>query len=112
MLVRRQNEVSTCALLVVHVTPMSWQGFLLTCALMNLPIPGQNLNQLALDKLITASAFVSDMPMPLAASEVRQRPDTQPSNIPGAFRCDVSFDASWYKRGHYSNQGFGAAIDS
>ena len=24
----------------------------------------------------------------------------------------MSFDASWHRRGHYSNQGFGAAIDS
>ena len=33
------------------------------------------------------------------------------SNIPGAFKCDVSFDATWHRRGHYSNQCFGATID-
>ena len=26
--------------------------------------------------------------------------------------CAVSFDASWHRRGHFSNQGFAAAIDS
>ena len=34
-------------------------------------------------------------------------------NSPSRLReCAVSFDASWHRRGHYSNQGFGAAIDT
>ena len=47
-----------------------------------------------------------------AAQEVRNRVDSEPANIDGVVRCDVSFDASWLRRGHYSNQGLGAAIDS
>ena len=50
--------------------------------------------------------------MDIAASEVRNRTGTEPSVIDGAKRCHVSYDASWHRRGHYSNQGFGAAIDS
>ena len=49
--------------------------------------------------------------MSLAAAEVRCRDNVVPSNIPGAFKCDVSFDATLHRRGDYSNQGFGAAID-
>ena len=33
--------------------------------------------------------------------------------IPSGLRkCAISFDASWHSRGHYSNQGFAAAIDT
>ena len=45
--------------------------------------------------------------MSLAAAQVRARETSLESNIPGAFKCDPT----WHKRGHYSNQGFGAAID-
>ena len=43
----------------------------------------KNLNQHALDELITTSTSVTDWSMSLAASDVRQRSDTQQSNIPG-----------------------------
>ena len=55
---------------------------------------------------------VASRAMDLAAAEVRTRQDSEPSLIAGAKRCHVSYDASWHRRGHYSNQGFGAAIDS
>ena len=32
------------------------------------------------------------------------------SNIPDSKTCTESFDATWYRRGYYSNQGFAAAI--
>ena len=35
--------------------------------------------------------------------------DLLPENLRS---CTVSFDASWHRRGHFSNQGFAAAIDS
>ena len=49
--------------------------------------------------------------MSLAAAEVNSRDNAVPSSIPVTSKCDVSFDATWHRRGHYSNQSFGAAID-
>ena len=50
--------------------------------------------------------------MALASLVVCSREDAVPSCVPEAINCDVSFDASWHRRGHYSNQGFAAAIDA
>ena len=50
--------------------------------------------------------------MDLAAGDVRYRVNSEPSVINGVTRCHVNYDASWHRRGHYSNQGFGAVIDS
>ena len=49
--------------------------------------------------------------MSLAAANVRDSTSAVKSNIPVAFKCDGSFDATWHMRGCNSNQGFGAAID-
>ena len=46
----RPSQINTRALLTVHMTSLSWQDFSLTCALMELPIPGHDLSQKALDK--------------------------------------------------------------
>ena len=107
----RTSEVNSRALVAVHSTSMSWRDFLLFCGLMDLPVPGRNLSKRSLDSLRSSSAQVSKESMTLAAAQVRSRENSLPSNIPGAFKCDVSFDATWHRRGHYSNQGFGAAID-
>ena len=78
---------------------------------MDLPVPGRNPPKKAL-KSFNSSAFdISQESMSLAAAEISSRENAVQSNIPGAFKCDVSFDATWHRRGHYSNQGFGAAID-
>ena len=112
MLLRRPSEVNIRSLLGVHLTSMSWQDFLLFCALMDLPVPGLNMRKSYLNKMVSATSSVCEKSMASTAKEVRERKDTEPSNIPGAFRCNVSFDGSWHQRGHYSNQGFAAAIDS
>ena len=98
------------ALLAVH-TSMNWRDFLLACALMDLPVPGHNSNKRSLEQFQHNVTEVSQESMNLAAAEARSRENTEQSNIPGAFRCEVSIDATWHRRGHYSNQGFGAAID-
>ena len=108
---RRPSEVNSRALLAVHSTSMSWRDFLLFCALMDLPVPGRNLSKRSLESLRSSTSQVSQESMSLAAAQVRSRESSVASNIPGAFKCDVSFDATWHRRGHYSNQGFGAAID-
>ena len=111
MFTRRPNEVNTRALLAVHTTSTSWRDFLLICALMDLPVPGRNLQKRELQNFQSVTDQVSQESMTLAAAQVRSREKSVISNIPGAYRCDVSFDATWHRRGHYSNQGFGAAID-
>ena len=47
--------------------------------------------------------------MSLAAYKVRSFSPT--SNIPDCGNCSVRFDGSSHTRGHYSNQGFCAAIE-
>ena len=107
----RPSDVNSRAMLAVHSTSISWRDFTLLCALMDLPIPGRTMNRRSLDNFSTSTDRVTQDSMSLAAAEVRDRPSAIESNIPGAFKCDVSFDATWHRRGHYSNQGFGAAID-
>ena len=108
---RRPNQVNSRALLAVHSTSISWRDFLLVCALMDLPVPGRNLDERELENFQSCTKQVSQNSMDLAAAQVRSRENSVASNIPGAYKCDVSFDATWHRRGHYSNQGFGAAID-
>ena len=108
----RPSEVNIRAMVAVHATSLSWQDFRLTCALLDLQVPGRNLRQRALDNFKEATCKVTEDTMKLAARDVSRHIDSIPSNIDGAVRCNVSFDASWHRRGHYSNQGFGAVIDS
>ena len=105
-------EINSRALVAMHSTAMSWRDFLLLCALMDLPVPGRNLNKRTLENLKSCTSQVVEKSMSAAAERVRKRDTTLLSNIPGAYRCDVSFDATWHRRGHYSNQGFGAVIDA
>ena len=109
---RRPAEVNTRATLAVHCTSLSWRDFRLLCALIDLPVPNKDLNKLALERVKSCSAQVSLESMSLASLAVRSRENSVPSKVPGAINCDVSFDASWHRRGHYSNQGFAAAIDA
>ena len=107
----RQTEVNTRALVAVHSTSISWRDFQLVCAVMDLPVPARNPNKRSLEYFTSSTAEVTQNSMSYAAATARQRESVVESNIPGAFKCDVSFDATWHRRGHYSNQGFGAAID-
>ena len=107
----RPNQVNSRALLTVHSTSLSWRDFLLVCAVMDLPVPGRNLNKLALENFQFVTKKLSHESMALAAAQIRSRESSVTSNIPGAYKCDVSFDATWHRRGHYSKQGFSAAID-
>ena len=107
----RPSEVNSRTMLAVHSTSISWQDFLLKCAVMEIPAPGRNMDKRSLSSFTSSAVNVSQDSMSLAAAQVRNRKTTTESNIPGAFRCDVSFDATWHRRGHYSNQGFCAAID-
>ena len=112
MMKQRPSEVNSRALVAIHSTSMSWRDYLLFCALMGLPVPGHNISKHSLEQLKSCTSKVVHESMSIAAEGVRARDDAVISNIPGAFKCDVSFDATWHRRGHYSNQGFGAAVDA
>ena len=77
---------------------------------MDLTVPSPNQNKRSLDNFVSSTVQVTQDSMSLAAANVKGRPSAVESNFPGAFKCVVSFDATWHRRGHYSNQGFGAAI--
>ena len=47
--------------------------------------------------------------MDLAVSNVLSNSDD--SKVPNCKNCAVSFDATWHRRGQYSNQGFASAIE-
>ena len=77
-----------------------------------LPTTWHNLPKKKWETLVSATSSVSDKYMALVASEVRSTDNPVISNIPGSFRCNVSFDATWHRRGNYSNQGFASVIES
>ena len=108
---RIPSEVNSLALVAVHSTSLRWRDFLLVCALMDLPVTGRNLNKPVLEHFQSCTTQVTNESMALAADQVPTRETAIASNIPGAYKCNVSFDSTWYRRGHYSNQGFLAAID-
>ena len=79
---------------------------------MNLQVPGPNVTKHPLENLVACTAQGGQESMSLAVDEVKSRQSTVLTNIPGAHRSNLSFDETWHRRGHYSNQGFGAAIDA
>ena len=99
---RRPNEVNFRALLAVHSISMSWRDFLLVCALMDLPVPGRNLTKLSVESFGNCTSQVCQESMSLAASQVASRENAVMSKITGVYKFDVSFDATWHRRGHYS----------
>ena len=50
--------------------------------------------------------------MKLAGEHASSNSSEVAGSSSGLRECAVSFDASWHRRGHYSNQGFGAAIET
>ena len=112
MISKRPCEINNRFLLALHRTSSSWEDLRLTFALLDLAVPQKNLNKRAMKTFEEVTSKISATAMDLAADEVRCRLDAVHSVIEPCVRCDVSFDASWHRRGHYSNQGFGAAIDA
>ena len=112
VLVRGKNEVNTRAIVGVHSTSASWQDFRLLCCIMDLPIPSEAIHRAKVHKFVETTNTVVARSMKLSADNVYLQSSSLPSIIPGAINCTVSFDASWHRRGYYSNQGFAAVIDS
>ena len=66
----------------------------------------------SLDKFVAASRAVVERSMEISGHKVYANSEPSTMLVPGLRECTVSFDASWHRRGHLSNQGFAAAIDS
>ena len=110
--VRGQSEVNLRSLLAVHSTSQSWEDFRLTCSLLDLDVPTAAMSQIHLKRFVESTTSVVTRSMKASGDNVHRSLPSQTS-LPAHIRnCTVSFDASWHRRGHFSNQGFAAAIDS
>ena len=65
-----------------------------------------------LDLFVAASKTFVERSMKISGQKVFSNPEPSTMVVPGTRECIVSFDASWHRRGHFSNQGFAGAIDS
>ena len=66
----------------------------------------------SLNKFVAASKALVEHSMDISGHKVDANSEFSTMVVPGIRECTVSFDASWHRRGHFSNQGFAAAIDS
>ena len=109
---RGQIDLNLRSLLAVHTTSQSWEDFRLTCSLLDLKVPAREISKRHLKNFVGSTTRVVAKSMKISANQVHSSsPET--SLLPENLRsCTVSFDASWHRRGHFSNQGFAAAIDS
>ena len=107
-----KSEINARSLIAVHSTASSWEDFRLTCSILDLDVPASRMPKTSLDKFVAASKVVVERSMSISGQKVFA--NSQPSTmvVQGIRECIVSFDASWYQRGHFSNQGFAAAIDA
>ena len=109
MLSRKRSEVNVRALLAMHCTSLSWNDFLLSCNLLGIQNTWKRMDKVSLLKLVESANTICQQSMSMSAKLERDTADT--SNIPDCKSCTVSYDGFWYQRGHYSNQGFAAAIE-
>ena len=107
-----QSEINARSLIAVHSTASSWEDFRLTCSILDLDVPGSRMPKKSLDKFVAASNVVVERSMNISGKKVFANSQTSAMVVPGIRECIVSFDASWHRRGHFSNQGFAAAIDA
>ena len=109
MLTHKKSEVNYRAILAAHTTSSSWTDFVQKCHILGIQNSWRDLPRNYLRNFIAATADIFGRSMSLAANKVRSFSPI--SNIPDCGNCSVSFDGSWHTRGHYSNQGFCAAIE-
>ena len=110
--VNGQSELNVRSLLAVHTTSQSWEDFRLTCCLLDLDVPTAAMSQFHLKRFVESTTSVVSRSLKGSGENVHYSLPSETS-LPAHIRnCTVSFDASWHRRGHFSNQGFAAAIDS
>ena len=110
--VKGKSEINQRALIAVHTTSSSWEDFRLTCSLLDVKVPNRDMSKSQLTKFTKASIDVASESMKIAGRQAYSQATPVADSPSGLRECAVSFDASWHRRGHYSNQGFAAAIDA
>ena len=110
--VKGQSEINKRALMAVHTTSASWEDFRLTCSLLDLKPPNRDMSKSQLNNLMAASVTLAKRSMKFAGDNAYLHASEVDDSPSGLRECAVSFDASWHQRGHCSNQGFAAAIDT
>ena len=112
MRVKGRSEINKRALMAVHTTSASWEDFSLTCRLLDLKPPNRDMSKTQLNTIMAASVTLAKRSMKIAGDHAYSYASAVGESPSGLRECAVSFDASWHRRGHYSNQGFAAAIDT
>ena len=107
-----RGENNQGALMAVHTTSASWEGFKLTCSPLNLKPPYKDMSMSQLNTFRAASLTVAKESMRIAGAQAYSQTAAVHDSPSDLRECAVSFDASWHRRDHYSNQGFAAAIDT
>ena len=109
---RGQSDLNLRSLVAVHTTSQSWEDFRLTCSLLDLKVPTSTISKRHMKTFVAATTSVVGKSMEISASQVHSSSPTTALLSDNLRSCTVSFDASWHRRSHFSNQGFAAAIDS
>ena len=112
LLKRGQSQINTRSMVAVHSTSLSWADFRLLCSIMDLPVPAKTMPTNTLNRVAECSKRTALNSMKQAAIDVRSLEGAIESTISGVINCTVYFDASWHRRGHYSNQGFAGVIEA
>ena len=112
LITKGKSEINQRSLMAVHTTSASWEDFRLTCSLLDVKAPSRDMSKTQLTKLMKASVNVANNSMRIAGKQAYSQATPVIVSQSGLRDCAVSFDASWHRRGHYSNQGFAAAIDT
>ena len=110
--VKGKSEITQRALMAVHTTSSSWEDFRLTCSLLDIKPPNKDMSRSQLNKFMGASKTLANRSMKFAGQYAYSHASIVDESTSGLREGAVSFDASWHRRGHYSNQGFAAAIDA
>ena len=110
--VKGKSEINQRALMAVHTTSASWEDFRLTCSLLDIKAPNKDMSKSQLNTFRAASVTLAKTSMRFAGEQAYSHASAVVDSNSGLKECAVSFDASWHRRGHYSNQGFAAAIDT
>ena len=109
---RGKSEINQRALMAVHSTSASWDDFRLMCSLLEIKPRDKDISRTQLNKFMGASVSIAKRSMKFAGEHAYSNASVVEESTSGLRECAVSFDASWHRRGHYSNQGFAAAIDA
>ena len=109
---KRKSEINQRGLIAVHTTSASREDFRLTCSLLDIKAPNKHMSKSQLNTFRVASVTLAKTSMRFAGEQAYSHSSAVVNSNSGLKEWAVSFDESRHRRGHYSNQGFVAAIDT